>query len=182
MTATYFNVHTDDTIQYVTHYDGADTTKALFKRYENVGKSKKNGIELAVQHAFNDKWSGYLNYTWQEAKITGKSITDTNFTDDTTVRDYTVPKHILHSGVQYKVGKLATVLDMQYISDRQAPDKVTGEYGSEDSYVLFNMAMNYKLNEVLGIQFAVNNIFDRQFYNSEATDGRSYHLNLDFKF
>lgn len=182
LTATYFNARTDDTIQYVTHYDAVDTTKTLFKRYENVGKSKKNGIELAAQHAFNDNWSGYLNYTWQEAKITGKSIANTNFTDEDTVRDYTVPKHILHSGVQYKVGKLATVLDMQYISDRQAPDKVTGEYGSEDSYVLFNMAMNYKVNESLGIQFAINNMFDRQFYNSEATDGRSYHLNLDFKF
>lgn len=54
--------------------------------------------------------------------------------------------------------------------------------GAEDSYCLFNAAINYKVFKGANLQFAIENIFDRQFYASEATCGRSYNVSLNYNF
>ena len=88
----------------------------------------------------------------------------------------------MHAGFNYKQDKWNALLDCQYVSARQAPDDVTGEYGAEDPYFIVNTAINYQLSDSTSVQFAINNIFDREFYSSEATSGRTYSVGVRYKF
>ena len=106
---------------------------------------------------------------------------DTNL-KDTSSSDYGIPKHLLHAGIKYKYGKWNNLLEAQYVSARQGPDAVTGEYNSEDAFFIVNTAFNYQINKTTSVQFAVENLLNKQFYCSEATSGRSYSLGVRYNF
>ena len=175
-----YQVKTEDKIIYTTHYQPG-TSIALFKKYENYGTEKRRGVELEVNHKISDKFSSYLNYAWQSGKVEQKTIVDTNL-KDTSSSDYGIPKHLLHAGIKYKYGKWNNLLEAQYVSARQAPDAVTGEYNSEDAFFIVNTAFNYQINKTTSVQFAVENLLNKQFYCSEATSGRSYSLGVRYNF
>ncbi|WP_302938800.1 TonB-dependent receptor [Megamonas funiformis] len=175
-----YQVKTDDKILYTTHYVPG-TNEAEYKQYENYGTEKRRGIEFETEHKFDDNWSAYFNYAWQLGKVEQNKIENTNL-DNVNSTDYGIPKHLMHAGLNYTKDNWNALLDCQYVSARQAPDEVTGEYGAEDPYFIVNTAVNYKLSDSTSVQFAINNIFDREFYSSEATSGRTYSLGLRYSF
>lgn len=143
------------------------------KMYINFEKEKRNGVEFEVNHKFSDKFSGYLNYAWQQGKLE-KDGKESN--------QYEIPKHLFHAGLEYNYDKWNALLDCQYVSARQAPDSVNGEYGAEDAYFLVNAGVNYEISKGVTLQFAVNNLLDREFYASEATSGRTYTVGMRYSF
>ena len=175
-----YQVKTDDKILYTTHYKPG-TNKAEYKQYENYGTEKRRGIEFEANHQFDDNWSAYFNYAWQSGKVEQSKVAGTNL-KDVNSNDYGIPKHLMHAGFNYKQDKWNALLDCQYVSARQAPDDVTGEYGAEDPYFIVNTAINYQLSDSTSVQFAINNIFDREFYSSEATSGRTYSVGVRYNF
>ena len=88
----------------------------------------------------------------------------------------------MHIGLDYTQGKFNAILDAQYVSERQAPDDVTGEYNSEDAFFVMNTYLNYKVTSDATLQFGVENIFDKEYYAGEATKGRTYYAGLRYSF
>ena len=82
----------------------------------------------------------------------------------------------------YTDGKWNALWDVQYVSRRQAVDEITGQYGSADSYFISNVAMNYKFSKEATLQLGIQNVFNRVFYDDEATAGRIYSASMKFKF
>ena len=95
---------------------------------------------------------------------------------------FDIPKHIFHAGIEYNSAKWNALWDTQYISRRQSLDEVTGQYGAADSYVISNLSVNYKVSKEATIQLGVQNVFDRIFFDDEATAGRTYSASMKFKF
>ena len=114
-------------------------------------------------------------------RIKHKELPNTN-TNEYTEVNYDIPKHIFHAGLEYTSGKWNALWDTQYVSRRQSVDDITGQYGSEDSYFISNVAMNYKFSKEATLQLGVQNVFNRIFYNDEATAGRTYSASMKFKF
>lgn len=148
-----------------------------YKIYYNAVERKKKGFEIEGTHKFNDKWSTYVNYSWQSADVKGNPAL--GFEDK---HNYDVPKHILHFGTRYNYKKWDVLADAEYISARQAPDTVTGVYNSEDAFFITNLAVNYAVTPQASLQFSIYNLFDREFYASEATSERTYAMSLQYKF
>ena len=143
------------------------------KAYYNVNSAMAKGMEFEVKRRLNRDWRTYLNYTFESGEMTSKGITR---------RNWDIPKHMLHFGVEYTRGNFNGVLDAQYVSARQSVDSLTGEYGSEDSFFLTNLCLNYKVDEHLKLQFAIHNLFDRRFYADEAAYGRTCTLGATYSF
>ncbi len=162
---TLFHVKTDDKI--------ALATKDGVKAYYNIDSGTAKGIELELKHKMNENWSSYFNYTYEHGE---------NKSNGTTDRNWDIPKHLLHTGLEYNLEKVNWVLDAQYVSKRQSPDADTGEYGSEDAFFLMNTYLNYKVNDQMKLQFGIQNLLDRKFYASEATNGRTYNLSINYSF
>ena len=175
-----YSVKTEDKIIYTTHYTSGTTT-AEYKRYENHGTEKRYGVELDLRHMFTDAFEAYLNYAWQKGKVKLDEVTDTNLTANST-DNYDIPEHILHAGVSYKEDRWNALLESQYVSERQSPDSVTGEYGSEDDFFVVNTAFNFEIIKNTTLQISINNILDEEFYSSEATSGRTYTAGVRYSF
>ena len=175
-----YQVQTNDKIVYTSHYKPG-TTDVAFKRYDNYGLEKRKGLELELNHRFDDKFSSYLNYAWQNGRVERDKVTGTNL-KDVSSSDYGIPKHLLHAGIKYKNKKFKAALEAQYVSARQAPDAVSGEYNSEDAYFLLNTTFNYELAKNTTMQLSITNLLDRKFYAGEATAGRAYSVGLRYSF
>ena len=85
-------------------------------------------------------------------------------------------------GVSFKKDRWHILLDSQYVSERQEPDSVTGEYGAEDDFFVVNAAVNFDIMKNITLQFNADNLFDSEFYCSEATAGRTYTVGLRFMY
>ncbi len=162
---TLFRVATDDKI--------ALATLGGVKAYYNMNSAMVKGMELDVKHRLSRDWRTYLNYTFESGELTYGGVTE---------RNWDIPKHMLNFGVDYTHGNFNGVLDAQYVGARQSVDSITGEYGSEDSFFLTNLYLNYNVDKNLKLQLAVRNLFDRNFYAYEATSGRTYTLGASYAF
>ena len=174
-----FYVKTKDKVKYVTHYDNNGDVD--YKMYENVDQETRRGIELELRHQLSSKWSVFGNYTWQMGRIKHKDLPNTNASGYEEI-NYDIPKHIFHAGLEYTNGKWNALWDAQYVSRRQSVDDITGQYGSSDSYFISNVAMNYKFSKEATLQLGIQNVFNRIFYDDEATAGRTYSASMKFKF
>lgn len=170
---TLYHVDTDDKIAGSGILPGETFKGKGVKKYINFDSEERNGVEFEVNHKFSDKFSGYLNYAWQQGKLE-KNGKESN--------QYEIPKHLFHAGLEYNYDKWNALLDCQYVSARQAPDSANGEYGAEDAYFLVNAGVNYEISKGVTLQFAVNNLLDREFYASEATAGRTYTVGMRYSF
>lgn len=174
-----FYVKTKDKVKYLTYYD--NTGAVDYKMYNNVDEESRRGVELEVRHQLSSKWSVFGNYTWQTGRIKHKELPNTNASEYAEV-NYDIPKHTFHAGLEYTSRKWNALWDAQYVSRRQSVDDVTGQYGSEDSYFISNVSMNYKLSKEATIQFGIQNVFNRIFFSDEATAGRTYSASMKFRF
>lgn len=144
--------------------------------YENAGDAKTHGFEISLNQHHSDAWSSYINYTWQTGKVEGE-------------KNYDIPRHLLHLGTTYSKNPWTVNLDGMFISDRTEAGEESGCFKARDAYFLMNLSTNYQFNKNFGIQFAVNNLFDREYYDEDISnnhyyigDGRTYTLTARYSF
>lgn len=173
-----FHIKTDDKIAGATFYNADGSTT---KKYANFNQETRKGVEFEINHAFDNNWKAYFNYTWQQGRLDKAKVEGTSLTKASSV-PLDVPKHLLHAGVNYTNDNWNALLECQYVSERNTSDTVTGEYGSEDAFFIVNTAINYDIAQNTTLQFAINNLFDREFYCSDITSGRTYSVGLRYSF
>lgn len=156
--------------------DGMDATC-----YQNAGEAEAKGFELELNHNFDDKWSAFLNYTYQNPVIK-KALNATEKDKYVTA----IPKEVFRAGVTYSDDKWSGMLTGEYISKRFSKtdnsDTVNGVYGSYDPYFIMNMDISYSFNKNYTLTASVNNILDRDFFNYYYQPGRTYSVELNYRF
>lgn len=149
--------------------------------YQNAGEAEAKGFELELNHNFDDKWSAFLNYTYQNPVIK-KALKATEKDKYVTA----IPKEVFRAGVTYSDDKWSGMLTGEYISKRFSKtdnsDTVNGVYGSYDPYFIMNMDISYSFNKNYTLTASVNNILDRDFFNYYYQPGRTYSVELNYKF
>lgn len=170
---TLYHVETDDKIAASDLIEGESYKGKGVKKYINFDSEKRDGVEFEINHKFSDKFNGYLNYSWQRGKLEQGGEKS---------NDYEIPKHLFHAGLEYNYDKWNALIDCQYVSERQAPDSESNEYGSEDAFFIVNTGINYEISKGVTLQFSINNLLDREFYCNEATSGRTYTVGMRYSF
>lgn len=169
--ADVFYAKTTDAIQSV-NLDPDGTNK----QYQNVGEAKTHGFEIAVNQKHSDNWTSYINYTWQTGKIN----------DD---KNYDIPRHLLHLGTTFHKDPWTVNVDGMFISDRTEAGMIGGHFKSRDAYFLLNLNTNYQFNKNFSIQFAIENVLDREYFDEDIStnhyyigDGRTFTLSARYAF
>lgn len=149
--------------------------------YQNAGEAEAKGFELELNHNFDAKWSAFLNYTYQNPVIK-KALKATEKDKYVTA----IPKEVFRAGVTYSDDKWSGMLTGEYISKRFSKtdnsDTVNGVYGSYDPYFIMNMDISYSFNKNYTLTASVNNILDRDFFNYYYQPGRTYSVELNYRF
>jgi len=138
--------------------------------YQNISEANRIGAEFELRHNFTKELTSYFNYTWQDAE------------DGDDERIYSVPKHLMHAGLQYKKDKLSAYIEGQYVSSRNEPGELSGKYLSEDSFFTANIGVNYKIMKNATLTFAVDNLFDKDYWQWYKAAGRTVMTGIQFEF
>lgn len=179
------DIHADVFYAKTKDYIGSAVDTGNWKQYQNQGDAKTHGFEISLNQHHSDAWTSYINYTWQTGKVEGE-------------KNYDIPRHLLHLGTTYNKAPWTINLDGMFISNRYLDitpgdtkkyDYHSGHFRSRDAYFLMNLSTNYQFNKNFGIQFAVNNLFDREYYDEDISnnhyyigDGRTYTLTARYSF
>ena len=146
------------------------------KKYMNAGDAKTHGFELALTQHHSEAWTSYINYTWQTGKIDGE-------------KDYDIPRHLLHLGTTYNKDAWTVNVDGSFISDRTEKGMESGHFKARDAYFLLNLNTNYQFNKNFSMQFSVENLLDRDYYDEDIStnhyyigDGRTYTISARYSF
>ncbi len=144
--------------------------------YENAGDEKKHGFELALTQHHSDNWTSYFNYTWETGKVEGE-------------KDYDIPRHLVHLGTTFHKDPWTVNLDGMFISDRTEEGMQSGCFKARDAYFLLNLNTNYQFNKNFSMQFSIENLLDRDYYDEDIStshyyigDGRTYTLAARYSF
>ena len=148
-------------------------TRNRVRAYYNMNRSMIKGAEFEVKHRFHRDWRTYFNYTFESGEDTSGGVT---------YRNWYLPKHMMRFGFEYNRDRFNGTLDAQYIAARQHVDTVTGEYGSEDSFFVTNLYLNYKINENFKLRFGIENLFNRKYYAGETANDRTYTFGTTYSF
>jgi Fe(3+) dicitrate transport protein len=143
--------------------------------FRNLGKTEHNGIELAVDYAFDKDgalrgWSMFANYTYTRALQksgvnSGKDLPFYSRTTDTI-------------GTRYEVGpwnfNLSTTHQSRQFADaaNTVAESADGSIGEIPGYRIWNAQMGWKVPKAKGfdVYAGVNNLTDRRYF-TRTTDG-----------
>jgi iron complex outermembrane receptor protein len=160
--------------------------------YANAGKSTRRGVELSVEQQLTSQLTGYLAYTWLDARF--DRYINGNGDDLADNRLPGIPRHSRYAELAWQPTEgFTTALEMQSLSQRYANDDNSAE---APGYAAFNWRASYR-QQLGGWQlepFArVDNLTDREYIGSLIVNGagaryyepapeRSWLIGLDVQY
>ncbi|WP_237142716.1 TonB-dependent receptor domain-containing protein [Selenomonas sp. oral taxon 920] len=138
------------------------------RTYENVGKARIHGIEVGTKFAIAPKVTAGLNWTLLTSQIkSGKNVGQP-------LRS--TPKQAVNLKLDWMPTDATDVwLSAQYRSGMYRSKQAAGIASHYRPFTVLNMGVTHKLRDGLSVQFAVNNLLNRNFdQTSMAADGTKY--------
>ena len=165
--ATYYENYLTDLIY------SSDVSPTLNVK-RNAGKAEIKGVELEVRQELLPGITAFTNFTYNDAKITENSaIPETEGKRIT----YT-PQRMFNMGLEGGKGLWSGSIMGRYVGDVHTNDKnldlVNDVYGSQDTYFVLDAKLSYRIKKWLSASLAVNNILDRDYYQSSKAPGRTF--------
>ncbi|MDD7324943.1 MAG: TonB-dependent receptor, partial [Dialister sp.] len=104
-------------------------------------------------------------------------------------KNYDIPRHLLHLGTTFHKDPWTVNVDGMFISDRTEAGMIGGHFKSRDAYFLLNLNTNYQFNKNFSMQFAIENVLDREYFDEDIStnhyyigDGRTFTLSARYAF
>ena len=138
------------------------------RTYENVGKARIHGVEVGTKFAIAPKVSAGLNWTLLTSQIkSGKNVGQP-------LRS--TPKQAVNLRLDWMPTDATDVwLSAQYRSGMYRSKQAAGIASHYRPFTVLNMGVTHKLRDGLSMQFAVNNLLNRNFDQMRtAADGTKY--------
>lgn len=170
ISASVFYSDIKDAIDWV--WDGKKTTQAI-----NVNKEKRRGLELSLNHDFDDNLSAYASYTYVQVKQDkGKGFT----------KDLTTKPNIYRAGLKYKNADWLFTLNANAVTGQSEKNFI------DSSYFTLDLGAQYKINDNAKLFINGYNLtnaryaeFGGLYKNGEAKypmAGRSFIIGAEYTF
>lgn len=148
----------------------------------NAGEARVRGIELSFETALTRWLRAMGSYTYTDSKITR----DESGTDlQGKVLRY-VPKNMAFLGLDahwqdWRAQINTTYTGLQY-SNEDNSDVVKNVFGGVSKYWLTNLRVSYQINKNFKVAVAINNLFDKKYYEYYLMPGRNAAIELSASF
>lgn len=176
----------------LTPYDGAydylggavaNGTVKYYSTMANAGESVTKGLELSGEMPVVSWLRAFASYTYTDAKIT-KDDTGITSLKGKTVRY--VPKNMAAIGLDAKLNDWSANLMTTYIGKQYAnednSDHVKDVYGGTSKYWRSDLRIGYQLDRNFKATLAINNLFDKKYYEYYLMPERNVSLELRGNF
>lgn len=166
-----------------------DTTTNEFIQY---GKRRVQGAELGAVGKITDHWSLIAGFAWSDNEQVSGAASGTNATGATA---RWAPDYSANLWTTYTANKLSAGMGINYVdeqkrvTDPNAPVDAD-QLGSIPGYTVFNGMLGYNVNDSLGLQVNVYNLFNKEYLSALNNGGsrvrvgveRYAQLAINFKF
>ena len=148
----------------------------------NAGKAEIKGFEVEVKQAITKNLSAFANYTYSRSKMLENDSKPTSIGKQLTY----VPEKQFNIGVSgnsalWNGSIVGSYVDEIYTTDDNT-DVIKDVYGAYESYFIVNTKIGYKILDHLNASLSINNLFDKKYFQSDLTPGRTIYGELSFKF
>ena len=147
------------------------------------GKARIRGVELGIRHQITSFLSAYANMTYQDTEVTedkqdpqkeGKQMTS-------------VPQEMYNFGLlcENYAGFRGSVTG-RYVGkvygDSLNLDTKNHVWGTYDPYFTLDAKVGYEIRKGLEVSFAVDNLLDKDYYQSSRAPGREFFGEVVYRF
>ncbi|MBB1625996.1 TonB-dependent receptor [Achromobacter sp. UMC71] len=137
----------------------------IFSCYRAAEKVRNRGVDFEINGAITPAWNVSLGYTYTQSKYAQGPLSGQAFAT-------TYPRHLLKVSTDYRLpdhlNKLrvgGSIYAQSDIYNASGPDE--DEYRiSQSPYALVGLHAVYDVNKNLAVQFNVDNLFDKNYYQS----------------
>ena len=129
------------------------------------------GLETQAQWRLSPQWSGYVHYTWQDAKLRDFQTYTNAGAQATNFGGYRVrmsARHIAGLGVSWQRGDWGVSGTANYVGTRFLRDNVVNPQ-KLPGYLLLNVAATWQASRALALQAGVNNLTDKYYINDDLS-------------
>lgn len=171
LAATWFDNRMKDFIYRLTILDISPVST-----FQNAAKASSRGAEVSIDgHIGRMSW--YANYT-----LTDAVIDEFPFATDPSViegkRIIQFPKHLANLGGAWRAGDFLLSGNIHYSEERYNTDAntdiVNGVFGAYDSPTLVDVKLSWQATDHVRLSLAIDNLFDREWYDFYRAPGRSW--------
>lgn len=138
----------------------------IFSCYRAAEKVRNRGVDVEINGAITPAWNVSLGYTYTQSKYAQGPLSGQTFAS-------TYPRHLLKVSTDYRLpdrwNKLrvgGSVYAQSGIFNASTPDEDEEYKISQGAYTLVGLHAVYDVNKNLAVQFNVDNLFDRHYYQS----------------
>lgn len=148
----------------------------------NAGKAEIKGFEIEAKQAITDNINIFANYTYNKTEMIENDSKPTSIGKQLTY----VPEKQFNIGVSgnttlWNGSIIGSYVDDMYTTDDNT-DTIKDVYGAYESYFIVNAKIGYKIRDYLSASLSINNLFDKEYFQSDMTPGRTVYGELSFKF
>lgn len=149
--------------------------------FHNAARASSRGIELSVSGRLGQSIDWYANYTWTDAVIDEfRFAPDRSLIEGKQIVQF--PKQLANLGLRWQRNRLSASGVIRYSDERYNTDAntdvVRGVFGSYDSPTLVDVDFAWQVTPELQLALAVENLFDREWYDFYRAPGRSWLLQM----
>jgi outer membrane receptor protein involved in Fe transport len=114
--------------------------------YLNLGPVRDRGVEVSLDHAFDQNVSGFVNYSWQDdLQVLDPGPNEIRYPDAEIALP---PTHRFNAGLNWNSQRFLGTIQANYVDDALWSDVLTTPYhGFTDSYTLVNASFGVKWND-----------------------------------
>lgn len=130
--------------------------------YSNFGKVDTQGIDIGLNHYFQNDWTFSLSYSWFDFDV------KEDLPGFDTLLLPNTPENKLSAGIAYAGSRFDAAFDARWVEKfRWAVGPFVGDV---ESYVTADLNSNYRLNDNWSVGISVANLFDEKHFESFGGD------------
>ncbi|MEW6619135.1 MAG: TonB-dependent receptor [bacterium] len=155
---------------------------STIKRKENAGEGKIAGFELDTKVNLTDSLSAFGNYTRQDTEMLENPAEPSTIGKNFVF----VPEKMFNLGLIFSKKAVSSSLlwhwvDKVYLNSDNS-DTEEEVYGAYDKINTVDAKLGYNLKENLNLSLAVDNLFDKRYYQHYKSPGRTFTVEAKWKY
>ncbi|MFH1859858.1 MAG: TonB-dependent receptor [bacterium] len=176
LSATYFESKIDGLIY------GKENDAGTYSIKENAGRGQISGFEIEVKMKMAAWLDAFANYTLQDTEITSNPV------DSKTVgKDFEyVPELMYNMGVSFHKNALDASCTWHWVKEMYITsnniDVVKGVYGAFDTVDIVDAKIGYTFRKKIKLSVSVDNLMDKEYYQSYKAPGRTVTFDVGCKY
>jgi iron complex outermembrane receptor protein len=160
---------------------GTSATITNCRQLVNAGRARSRGIEFELAHA-SGPWHWFANAMYVDSRVLENAFAPASVGR----RLVGVPQIVANAGGTYSTGRLSVTTVARYAGkvhrDDSNSDRFNGIYGSQDPRTLVDLKMAWRFHRHASASLAIDNLFDRQYYDFYRGVGRTAFAELTLNY